>query len=89
MPKSQLQMYGESVYCCRNDLLGNCARGTTALQRFLNVVAWHISTTRLAPFSQAPFNPILGETHHVSCGNLNVIVEQVIFDIPFLLSANV
>lgn len=77
MPKSQLQVYGESVYCCGQDLLSACARGSNPLERFLRVVAWHISTTRLAPFAQAPFNPILGETHHVSCGNLNVLLEQV------------
>ncbi|MCO5560514.1 hypothetical protein L7F22_014129 [Adiantum nelumboides] len=77
MPKSQLQLYGESVYCHSHDLLEECAKESTPLERFLKVVAWHISTTRLAPFAQAPFNPILGETHHVSCGNLNVILEQV------------
>jgi hypothetical protein len=77
MPKSQLQMYGESIYCCRNELLRECARGSTPLQRFMSVVAWHISTTRLGPFGQAPFNPVLGETHHVSAGNLNVLLEQV------------
>lgn len=77
MPKSQLQLYGESVYCYSNDLLEACAKGSTSLERFLKVVAWHISTTRLAPFGQAPFNPVLGETHHVSCGDLNVILEQV------------
>ncbi|KAI5074255.1 hypothetical protein GOP47_0010216 [Adiantum capillus-veneris] len=77
MPKSQLQLYGESVYCHSNDLLEECTKGSTPLERFLKVVAWHISTTRRAPFAQAPFNPILGETHHVSCGNLNVLLEQV------------
>lgn len=77
MPKSQLQLYGESVYCCSDDLLLACAKGSTPLQRFLCVVAWHISTTRVAPFARTPFNPILGETHHVSCGLLNVFLEQV------------
>ncbi|PNX56971.1 oxysterol-binding protein-related protein 4B-like, partial [Trifolium pratense] len=28
-------------------------------------------------FGLAPYNPILGETHHVSKGNLNVLLEQV------------
>ncbi|KAH7443807.1 hypothetical protein KP509_02G051800 [Ceratopteris richardii] len=77
MPKSQLQLYGESVYCVSDNLLDACAKGSTPLERFLRVIAWHISTTRLAPFGQTPFNPILGETHHVSCGNLNVFLEQV------------
>lgn len=77
LPKSQLQSYGETVYCCNQDLLGACARGSNPLDRFLCVIAWHISTCRLVPFAQVPFNPILGETHHVSSGNLNVLLEQV------------
>ena len=28
-------------------------------------------------FGVAPYNPILGETHHISRGNLNVLLEQV------------
>ncbi|CAM6046000.1 unnamed protein product [Sphagnum compactum] len=77
LPKSQLQAYGESVYCCAQDLLGMCTAGATPLDRFLAVVRWHISTTRPAPFARAPYNPILGETHHVSVGDLNVLCEQV------------
>jgi hypothetical protein len=78
LPKSQLQVYGEAVYCCSQDLLGSCADGATAIDRFLAVVRWHLSTTRPAPFAKAPYNPILGETHHVSAGHLNVLCEQVI-----------
>jgi len=77
LPKSQLQVYGEAVYCCSQDLLGSCADGATAIDRFLAVVRWHLSTTRPAPFAKAPYNPILGETHHVSAGHLNVLCEQV------------
>ncbi|KAH7443806.1 hypothetical protein KP509_02G051700 [Ceratopteris richardii] len=77
LPKSQLQTYGEFLYCCGQDLLGACADGASPLERLLRVVAWHISTTRYVPFSQVPFNPILGETHHVSAGHLNVLLEQV------------
>ena len=77
LPKSQLQVYGEAVYCCSQDLLGSCADGATAVDRFLAVVRWHLSTTRPAPFAKAPYNPILGETHHASVGDLNVLCEQV------------
>ncbi|MCO5560518.1 hypothetical protein L7F22_014133 [Adiantum nelumboides] len=77
LSKSQLQSYGETMYCCGQDLLGACALGSSPLDRFLRVVAWHISTCRLVPFGQVPFNPILGETHHVSAGHLNVLLEQV------------
>ena len=35
-------------------------------------------------FGVAPYNPILGETHHVSRGNLNVLLEQVLFFFAFL-----
>lgn len=77
LPKSQLQLFGESVYCYSEDLLGKCAQGETAVERFNYVVAWSISTTRPAIFGKAPYNPILGETHHVSSGNLNVLLEQV------------
>ncbi|KAG6474280.1 hypothetical protein ZIOFF_068205 [Zingiber officinale] len=77
MPKSQLQCYGETVYCCGEDYLQECARGKSSLERFTSVVAWSLSTTRPAIFGQAPFNPILGETHHVSKGSLNVLLEQV------------
>lgn len=30
-------------------------------------------------FGVAPYNPILGETHHASRGNLNVLLEQVLY----------
>ncbi|URE40151.1 Oxysterol-binding protein [Musa troglodytarum] len=77
MPKSQLQCYGEAVYCIGEDYLNKCAKGKSSLERFASVVAWSISTTRPALFGQAPFNPVLGETHHVSRGSLNVLLEQV------------
>ncbi|CAI8589913.1 unnamed protein product [Vicia faba] len=77
LPKSQLQCYGESVYCTASDMLSICNRGQSPLDRFISVVAWCISTTRPASFGVAPYNPILGETHHVSKGNLNVLLEQV------------
>ncbi|URE40149.1 Oxysterol-binding protein [Musa troglodytarum] len=76
MPKSQLQCYGEAVYCIGEDYLNKCAKGKSSLERFASVVAWSISTTRPALFGQAPFNPVLGETHHVSRGSLNVLLEQ-------------
>lgn len=77
LPKSQLQVYGEAVYCCAQDYLGMCADGATPVERLLAVVRFHLSTTRPAPFLKAPYNPILGEVHHVSVGELNVICEQV------------
>ncbi|XP_003595047.3 oxysterol-binding protein-related protein 4C isoform X2 [Medicago truncatula] len=77
LPKSQLQCYGESVYCTASDLLSICNKGQSPLDRFISVVAWSISTTRPISFGVAPYNPILGETHHVSKGNLNVLLEQV------------
>nr|XP_043626619.1 oxysterol-binding protein-related protein 4C [Erigeron canadensis] len=77
IPKSQLQCYGESVYSVNNDILSRCANGGSSLERFTSVVAWSISTLRPLMFGVAPYNPILGETHHVSRGNLNVLLEQV------------
>uniref|UniRef100_K3YIN5 Uncharacterized protein n=1 Tax=Setaria italica TaxID=4555 RepID=K3YIN5_SETIT len=79
LPKSQLQMYGEGLYCAGEDLLGRCARGKDSLERLTSVVAWSISTTRPPIFGFAPYNPVLGETHHVSAGSggLNVLLEQV------------
>jgi oxysterol-binding protein-related protein 8 len=59
------------------DLLGRCARGGSGLDRLASVVAWSISTTRPPIFGLAPYNPVLGETHHVSAGPLNVLIEQV------------
>jgi hypothetical protein len=58
-------------------MLSICNRGQSPLDRFIYVVAWSISTTRPVSFGVAPYNPILGETHHVSKGNLNVLLEQV------------
>ncbi|XP_054807441.1 oxysterol-binding protein-related protein 4C-like [Prosopis cineraria] len=75
-PKSQLQCYGESVYCTASDLLSKCNREQNPVDRFTSVVAWCISTTR-PTMLLAPYNPILGETHHASRGNLNVLLEQV------------
>ncbi|KAF5183628.1 Oxysterol-binding protein-related protein 4b [Thalictrum thalictroides] len=77
LPKSQLQCFGESLYCVGDDMLSKCIDGKSPLERFAAVVGWSISTTRPAIFGVAPFNPILGETHHVSRGNLNVMLEQV------------
>ncbi|KAA8522705.1 hypothetical protein F0562_009133 [Nyssa sinensis] len=77
IPKSQLQCYGESVYCVSDDILGRCASGESSLERFTSVVAWNISILRPLMFGVAPYNPILGETHHVSRGTLNVLLEQV------------
>jgi hypothetical protein len=78
IPKSGLQLTSEAIYCCgREDLLSHCAGGDSPAARFLRVLAWHFSTLRSMPFCQAPFNPVLGETHHVSSGSLNVMVEQV------------
>ncbi|XP_071742106.1 oxysterol-binding protein-related protein 4C [Rutidosis leptorrhynchoides] len=77
IPKSQLQCYGESVYSVNNDILRRCGDGGTPLERFTYVVAWSISTLRPLMFGVAPYNPVLGETHHVSRGNLNVLLEQV------------
>ncbi|KAK7265225.1 hypothetical protein RJT34_32841 [Clitoria ternatea] len=77
MPKSQLQCYAESVYCTAVDMVSNFNRGKTAVDRLIAVVAWSISTTRPVRFGVAPYNPTLGETHHVSKGNLNILLEQV------------
>ncbi|TKY54537.1 Oxysterol-binding protein-related protein 4B [Spatholobus suberectus] len=77
MPKSELQCYSECVYSTTLDLLSNLNSGQTPLDRFISVVAWSISTVRPLLFGVAPYNPTLGETHHVSKGNLNVLLEQV------------
>ncbi|XP_073290408.1 oxysterol-binding protein-related protein 4C-like [Primulina huaijiensis] len=77
IPKSQLQCYGESVYCISSDMLSKCNNEKSPLNRFISVVAWSISTLRPLAFGVAPYNPILGETHHVSRGSLNVFLEQV------------
>ncbi|KAF3452731.1 hypothetical protein FNV43_RR03164 [Rhamnella rubrinervis] len=77
IPKSQLQCISEPVYCVKNDMLETCNRRENPVDRFSAVVAWSISTIRPLNFGFAPFNPILGETHHVSRGTLNVLLEQV------------
>lgn len=76
LPKSQLQLYGEIVYCDGDDYLSRCGKGKDSLERFTAVVAWSISTTRPPIFGFAPYNPVLGETHHVSRGSLHVLLEQ-------------
>ncbi|KAK7347760.1 hypothetical protein VNO80_22299 [Phaseolus coccineus] len=81
-PKSQLQCYGESVYCTSSNLLSKCNSEQSPLDRFTSVVAWSISTTRPTSFGVAPYTPTLGETHHVSKGNLNVLLEQVSVNPP-------
>ncbi|XP_062077408.1 oxysterol-binding protein-related protein 4B-like [Humulus lupulus] len=82
IPKSQLQCYGESVYCVSDDLLGKCNRGESPIERFKAVLAWNISTLRPSIFGVAPYNPILGETHHVSRGTLIVLFEQISYHPP-------
>ncbi|XP_065851407.1 oxysterol-binding protein-related protein 4B-like [Euphorbia lathyris] len=77
LPKSHLQCFGETVYAVKKDMLKMCNNGDNSVERFISVVAWSISTTRPAIFGVAPFNPILGETHHVSTGSLNLLLEQV------------
>ncbi|KAK3221354.1 hypothetical protein Dsin_008379 [Dipteronia sinensis] len=76
-PKSQLQCFGESVYCIGNDMVSSINKMESSVERFTCVVAWSISTLRPVMFGLAPYNPILGETHHVSNANLNVLLEQV------------
>ncbi|KAK4257726.1 hypothetical protein QN277_007280 [Acacia crassicarpa] len=77
LPKSQLQGYGESIYGTKVDLIRRCNKGESPLERFISVLSWTISTIRPCPFGVAPYNPILGETHHVSHSSLNVLLEQV------------
>jgi hypothetical protein len=77
IPKSHLQCYGESVYCIGEDLLSKCNKAESSVERLIAVVAWSISMMRPLVFGVAPYNPVLGETHHVSRGNLNVLLEQV------------
>ncbi|EOY32010.1 OSBP(oxysterol binding protein)-related protein 4B [Theobroma cacao] len=76
-PKSHLQCYGETVYCIGSDMLSRCSLADNSVDRFTSVVAWSISTLRPPIFGVAPYNPILGETHHVSRANLNVLLEQI------------
>lgn len=77
IPKSHLQCYGESVYSVNKDMLSKCAHEETAVDRMIAVIGWSISTVRPLTFGVAPYNPVLGETHHVSRGSLNVLLEQV------------
>ncbi|XVE79958.1 hypothetical protein DITRI_Ditri14bG0099100 [Diplodiscus trichospermus] len=76
-PKSHLQCYGESVYCIGSEMLSRCNLADNSVDRFTSVVAWSISTLRPPIFGVAPYNPILGETHHVSRATLNVVLEQI------------
>ena len=84
-PKSHLQCYGETVYSIGSDMLSSCNLADNSVDRFTSVVAWSISTLRPPIFGVAPYNPILGETHHVSRATLNVLLEQVF---PFIASFN-
>ncbi|XP_022987409.1 oxysterol-binding protein-related protein 4C-like [Cucurbita maxima] len=77
MPKSQLQCYGESLYCFNEDMLKKCNNGKNPIDRFVGVVAWNVSNLRPLTFGISPFNPILGETHHATSGSLNVLLEQI------------
>ncbi|KAF8114019.1 hypothetical protein N665_0043s0088 [Sinapis alba] len=78
LPKSQLQCYGEMIYSFGgHDLLGECSRSDLPIERLKSVVAWNISKLRPVLFGYAPYNPVLGETHHVSNGHINVLIEQV------------
>ncbi|KAI4380264.1 hypothetical protein MLD38_006475 [Melastoma candidum] len=65
------------LLCGSSDVLENCWKAKTPLARLTSVVSWNISTTRPAIFGAAPYNPVLGETHHVSRGNLHFLLEQV------------
>ncbi|CAL1408574.1 unnamed protein product [Linum trigynum] len=77
-PKSQLQAYGEMVYCAGKDILSDCSSTKCdPLERFTRVVGWSISTNRPGIIGLVPYNPVLGETHHVSSRSLNVRLEQV------------
>ncbi|KAF3604477.1 hypothetical protein F2Q69_00034048 [Brassica cretica] len=59
------------------DLIGECSRRDLPIERLKSVVAWNISTLRPIVFGMSPYNPVLGETHHVSHGHINVLTEQV------------
>ncbi|ESQ42678.1 hypothetical protein EUTSA_v10015272mg [Eutrema salsugineum] len=78
LPRSQLQCYGEMVYSFNGqDLLGECGRRDQPIERLKSMVTWNISTLRPLIFGMAPYNPVVGETHHVSNGHVNVLVEQI------------
>jgi len=85
MPKSELQCYAECVYSTALDILSNLNGGKTPLDRLISVVAWTISAVRPLWFGVAPYNPTLGETHHVSKGNLNVLLEQVLYSLCYFI----
>ncbi|VVB11514.1 unnamed protein product [Arabis nemorensis] len=73
LPRSQLQCYGEMVYSFSGqDLLGECNRRDLPIERLKSVVTWNISTLRPVVLGMSPYNPVLGETHHVSNGHINV-----------------
>ncbi|VVB16125.1 unnamed protein product [Arabis nemorensis] len=78
LARSQLQCYGEMMYSFNGpDLLGECGRGDQPIERLKSMVTWYISTLRPLVFGMAPYNPIIGETHHVSNGHVNVLAEQI------------
>ncbi|XP_065851450.1 oxysterol-binding protein-related protein 4C-like [Euphorbia lathyris] len=77
LPKSQLQGFGEWVYAVREDMLSKCNHGKNPVERLIAVVAWSFSTMRPVNYGLSPYNPILGETHHVMKGSLNLLLEQV------------
>ncbi|CAA7047362.1 unnamed protein product [Microthlaspi erraticum] len=78
MPRSVLQSYGELIYSFGGvDLLGECSRRDDPIERLKSVVAWNMSQLRPLAFGLVPYNPVLGETHHVSNGDITVLIEQV------------
>ncbi|KAL1202904.1 Oxysterol-binding protein-related protein 4B [Cardamine amara subsp. amara] len=78
LPRSSLQSYGEVIYSFGgHDLLGECSRRDLPIERLKSVVTWNISTLRPLVCGMSPYNPVLGETHHVSNGHINVLTEQV------------
>ncbi|CAA7060297.1 unnamed protein product [Microthlaspi erraticum] len=77
-PKSRLQCYAELIYSFSgDDMLGECSRRDSPIERLKSVVTWNISHFRPVLIGQSAYNPILGETHHVSNGHINVLIEQV------------
>lgn len=81
MPKSELQLSGESLYSTREDLLSACLCGKTPLARMTDVVRWYLTTIREAAFL-SPYSPMLGETHHVTRGDISFQIEQVAHNPP-------
>ncbi|CAH2069653.1 unnamed protein product, partial [Thlaspi arvense] len=77
LPGSQLQCYGEMIYGFNGpDFLGECGRRDKPIERLKAVVTWNISTLRPLIFGMAPYNPVVGETHHVSNGHINVLISH-------------